>query len=391
MSPNVPEPAPPKPKPSPDRLDGPNSGLFSFVFACVCAALGFSMGNTALQLLGYALALFAVANVVLAVRQIRRLAGTRRIVGTPVAGCPFTVEVTLTCLDGHRRGMDLTNGATETELFWAVADLASQEPFRGSALLTLKRRGRCGIGELRAGSTHPFGLVRFSRAVVPADEVLVLPALGRLRQNRFRRLLGGPEDARPRRNAHSPFAQDEVRGLRDFRPGDALRCVHWRTTARVGRPMVREFDDPPGDGLLIVLDPTPKDKTREGRAVFEAAVSLAATLCWESRECRWLGLLLATAAPVVSGKAPDRAHAQSLLEALALVEPGPRASEHDLRAALGELPRAAVLLVASGPSPLEAVLRQGLRRTVVCLDPADPAVRDFYDPPGLHAAQWGDA
>jgi uncharacterized protein (DUF58 family) len=359
-----------------------------FFVAAVGITLGLGLHNLAVLLLGYALFLLFVVNLVLAVRQTRRLKGTRRVERPIVAGCPVTVEVTLTCRVGRRRGLDLKNDAPDTTLFWSVPALEENETFHGTARLVLRRRGRQRLGDLLAASSHPYGLLHFAHVVAPAEEVLVLPALGRLRRDRLRRLVGGVEVNRPiRNNAASLFAQDEIRGLRDYRPGDGKRSIHWRTSARVGRLMVREFDDPPGEGLLVVLDPTPKDKTNQGLTAFEEAVSLAATLCWESRECRWLGLLLATAKPVALGGPPDRALAVSLLEALAVVEGGPRAEEGALRAALADLPPAAVLLVACGPSPLEAALQEGRRRRVIRLDPAEQTVREFYDPPEPTAAE----
>jgi hypothetical protein len=43
-------------------------------------------------------------------------------------------------------------------------------------------------------------------------------------------------------------------GIRSYRPGDSARWIHWRTTARVGTPMVREFEEPPQDHITVVLD-----------------------------------------------------------------------------------------------------------------------------------------
>jgi uncharacterized protein (DUF58 family) len=57
----------------------------------------------------------------------------------------------------------------------------------------------------------------------------------------------------PRRRS---FMEDPSRfiGIRDFRPGDSLRRVHWRATARIGRLQSRVFEPTVLDGGLIVLD-----------------------------------------------------------------------------------------------------------------------------------------
>ncbi len=45
----------------------------------------------------------------------------------------------------------------------------------------------------------------------------------------------------------------DVRGVREWRPGDAVRHVHWRSTARTGRLTVLEYGEPTVDmfGVLI--------------------------------------------------------------------------------------------------------------------------------------------
>src|SRR5262249_56825539 len=117
-------------------------------------------------------------------------------------------------------------------------------------------RGRPGWGGLWVGSSSPFGLLGRARLLAAPEDVLVLPALGRLRRDRLR-LPGGLEAVRrPSRHAVvTPGAQAELHGLRDYRPGDSPRAVHWRSSARRGRLLVREFEEPPGDELLGVLDP----------------------------------------------------------------------------------------------------------------------------------------
>src|SRR5262249_40475198 len=111
---------------------------------------------------------------------------------------------------------------------------------------------------LQAVTGYPFGLARRRVTLVPGQEVVVLPALGRLHRGRLRRFLAqtsqtiGRDLQSARRH---PTAQTEFHGLRAFRSGDSPRWIHWRTTARRGELMVREFEDTPTDNLILVLDP----------------------------------------------------------------------------------------------------------------------------------------
>ena len=52
----------------------------------------------------------------------------------------------------------------------------------------------------------------------------------------------------PRRH---PAAQTDFHGLRTFQPADSPRWIHWRTSARRGELMVKEFEETPTDNLIL--------------------------------------------------------------------------------------------------------------------------------------------
>src|SRR5262249_49364986 len=68
-----------------------------------------------------------------------------------------------------------------------------------------------------------------------------------------------PSPRRRRRPRRHPTAQAEFHGLRAFRSGDSPRWIHWRTSARCGELMVREFEDVPPDHLVLVVEPVAGD------------------------------------------------------------------------------------------------------------------------------------
>src|SRR5436305_9628133 len=78
--------------------------------------------------------------------------------------------------------------------------------------------------------------------------------------------------------------QQEYHGLRDYRAGDSPRWIHWRTSARVGKPMIKEFEQQSEQDLAILLDPwLPRSKvTAEQRATLELMIRFAATVCLET-------------------------------------------------------------------------------------------------------------
>jgi uncharacterized protein (DUF58 family) len=257
----------------------------------------------------------------------------------------------------------------------------------------VRRRGRQAWGGLRAVSGYPFGLVERGVTLVPQDIAMVLPSLGWLHRGRFLRHLRGlsvkPQSGGLRLSARThPAAQVEFHGLRSYRSGDSPRLIHWRTSARRGELMVREFEDEPSDNLLLVLDPTvPSESDYCGvplREQFEDVVSLTATICWEW--CRRRGdrlvLALAAADPVVLDGVTGPVQARRTLERLAELElhPGPVNPAVIARLQARRLPPAIVVIVALGHSALIGPLGRALGRRVNALDASRTDRFDFYEP-----------
>ncbi len=198
-----------------------------------------------------------------------------------------------------------------------------------------------------------------------------------MHRGRFLRYLRGVEfraEDRRRKPQGNPTSLAEFHGLRPFRPGDSPRLVHWRTSARCGELMTREYEDAPGQNLIVVLDTTverlkDKDETineEQGREAsiphssllfvpFEAAVSLAATVCWEWCRRRGDRLLVAVAGkePVVLDGLVGLDHGRRVLEALALAQPEVEIDMLALveRLTVNRVPSAALVVVGSGSKP----------------------------------------
>ncbi len=103
---------------------------------------------------------------------------------------------------------------------------------RASVTIATERRGWMAVPRMRISSTLPFGLFRAWSWITPAQSVLVYP-----------RLLG---DGKPPAHNEDPneriIGGDEFAGLRDYHPGDPIRHVAWKASARHDHLLVREFD-----------------------------------------------------------------------------------------------------------------------------------------------------
>jgi uncharacterized protein (DUF58 family) len=349
--------------------------------------LGLGKNINLLALLGYFLLVVAGINVLLAGRGLGSLKARRRHRDPVFARWPCQFEVSVT---GKRTcpGVFLEEHGADHHLSWLSARLGGrvERTFRGQVVLP--RRGRYERGPLWAISGYPFGLAERRVQLAPAEEILVLPRLGTLRRGGLRRQLRGvdPTGDRQRRRPPHPAAHGEVHGLRQFRTGDSPRTIHWKTSARRGELMVREFEDATGDSLLLVLDPALPDRP-DAAERFEDAVSLAATLAREWCRGGAERLVLAVAGPHtllldgIAGPAFVLRALQYLTEAVAGAD---GADLLDRVAGLPNVPAAAVV-ISAGPGALSGALSRQLRRPVTTLDVTDAATLDYYDPPGATA------
>ncbi|MBI2960184.1 MAG: DUF58 domain-containing protein [Betaproteobacteria bacterium] len=149
---------------------------------------------------------------------------------------------------------------------------------RGQAL----RRGRLRIERIDSARAEPLGLMRRLVPAAGGADICVLPKRYPL-----------PPIALPGARRYQPGGMpqgssvgdsEEFLGLRDYRPGDPLQRIHWRSFARAGRPVVKEYQDEFVARHALVLDTfaRPGDEP-----AFEEAVAVAASFAWtiDTQEC----------------------------------------------------------------------------------------------------------
>jgi hypothetical protein len=151
----------------------------------------------------------------------------------------------------------------------------------GVATLRLRptRRGRLRLERIAFACPDPLGIFRAIRKVDCAAETLVLPR--RYPVNAL--ALPGIKKYQPGgvSMAGQVGESEEFVALRDYRPGDPLKKIHWRSTARCGRPIVKEFVDEYFTRHGLLLDTF----TREPfNGAFEEAVSVAASFACTVRD-----------------------------------------------------------------------------------------------------------
>jgi uncharacterized protein (DUF58 family) len=141
--------------------------------------------------------------------------------------------------------------------------------------ITFPRRGAYALDEIIVSTTFPFGLFRKERDLGVPASVLVRPRT--TRPVRALRPAGraGTRARTPLAAAAVGAERGEFRGLRPYRSGDDPRDVHWRSSARTGEPIVREYDREQGRAYWLCLATAHADSDAAEVAV-EIAAALAA-------------------------------------------------------------------------------------------------------------------
>lgn len=241
-----------------------------------------------------------------------------------------------------------------------LAPLHSGEEARAAYRFPTDRRGRFEVGPLRATVTDPFGLVQRTRHVLAAEQVIVYP--------RVRDVLPPPETGGLDLDREQPQVRSriepsgEFHTLREYAPGDDLRHVHWKSTARRGHLMMRQNEARRRTPVLIVLDVRPG---AHDRASFERAVEACASIVTAiDRSDRPVEVMLGTGAVIGT---PGRRHLDSVMDELAVIEPhGPeRLVAAESRRRSGSLVAIVGRIQPNDGTALGVLLRDGGQLTVV--------------------------
>lgn len=181
--------------------------------------------------------------------------------------------------------------------------------------VTPLRRGLLRLEALTLARTDPFGLVRAFAKLRAPDTILILPRRYPLPSIILPGTMKIQEGGVAL--ASNVGQSDEFVSLREYRRGDPLRRIHWRSWARIGKPIVREFEDEFFARHALVLDTFSDEPYSE---VFEEAASVAASFaCAVLTQESLLDLLFVGAQAYCFTTGRGLAHVDQMLEILASV------------------------------------------------------------------------
>ncbi len=294
-----------------------------WLFILLTLAVGFAAINSGANLLhaifGAQMALI-VGSGILSESMVRRTVARRVAAGEIYAGQAAAVRVELTNLDPR---VDVFSVSVEDDDRSATDDacapvfavrIGAGRTVEIPATVTLSQRGRHAMPAAVVATRFPFGLFVKRRELPRGAPLLVYP-----------RLVPAPapmaDDPRtdlgdaPRRRARA----GEFFALREYRDGDDLRRIHWPAVARLGRPVVREYEaDGDRQMMLELRRGTTGDPSFEAEVEQCASVAVAAL----GRDALAVGLRYAGELLVTPGSGDEQR--RRVLAALAVVGDPPK-------------------------------------------------------------------
>ncbi len=297
------------------------------VTSVVCAVL---MGQTALSRVGVLLVALPLITAFYVGRSRYRLALVRTVHPQIVAaGQPAQVRLTITNEGRTPSGALLLEDQVPYVLGsrprFVLSGIAQGWRREIAYQVRSDVRGQFQIGPMSVRVSDPFGLVELGRAFRTTVPLTVTPRTVPLPNIPLGGGWTGSGDNRPR--AFATGSAEDVT-VREYRRGDELRRVHWRSSARTGQLMVRREEQPWQSRATVFLDNRADSHRGHGIASsLEAAVSTAASVAVHLSHRGFMVRLVTASGEDTTGAWHFRdadLNTGPLLEALAVVTALPR-------------------------------------------------------------------
>lgn len=187
-------------------------------------------GNNAALLLTCLLGAASAASMLVAFRNLDGLCLGHVRANHAVAGEPLTITLAFDSIHPHQ-AVRVDFAATS-----AAFALQAQASITVEVALPTEKRGWQALPRVRVWTSWPLGMFRAWSWLRPEQPVLVWP----------RAEDTGPAPSAPADDARLMRLQhgDELTALRDYRPGDPLRHIAWKSSARHEGLLVKEFGQP---------------------------------------------------------------------------------------------------------------------------------------------------
>jgi uncharacterized protein (DUF58 family) len=211
----------------------------------------------------------------------------------------------------------------ERELLFRVPLIEVKNVVTVMPKVAYERRGVYPHANVTITSAAPYGLLRSGRTVNVPGEVLVFPRVYDTASPAtvgLDMISGGRFRGARRVNSGAHFA-----GVRVWQAGDALKQVHWKTSARRGELMVKTFEEELGGRVSLLLDCESSARNEVVDSAVRAAASIAVATLQEGHH-----LEMITAGDSETLRLPPFSDEAELLGRLARYQPAKAALDIDV-------------------------------------------------------------
>ncbi len=245
-----------------------------------------------------------------------------------------------TLLNTGRSAAGLVRFEHPQGMLFQVGLIKPGESFHAVPEIVFARRGVYPVGTVSMSTAFPFGLVRWSRPLEQAGEWVICPAIYPVdapRAGGYDSMVGGRHPGTRRTTFGSRFA-----GVRPRQPGDPLKQIHWKSSAKGLGLMVKTYDEDLSGRVALGVDCSEGTDSKRLDDCLRAAGSLAFAALDEGHHVEWIDLASRTVWLI-----PPFDDGQALLECLARMKGSPDClTDASLQDALGRISgRSAVCLV----------------------------------------------
>lgn len=257
-------------------------GALLVVITCLMGMAAINTNTGLLYwLVGLLIGMWLVSGVFSSIN-LRGLTIMRQVSGTSQVGEKLIITYTIT---NHKRffcsyGLMLEElGRLPMSLpAGLVMQVKPGEQRRCCVEITCRRRGYIRLRRIRVSSRFPFGLVGKCFLATEGNDVVVHPALGHIKFERLPNQTSSASGALGQYNQQTK-GFEEFFGLREFHNYDNYHWIHWRSSAKLDRLMVKEMAEYNANRLTVVVDCRLEDMlSLEQQNLLEEAISFAATL-----------------------------------------------------------------------------------------------------------------
>jgi uncharacterized protein (DUF58 family) len=238
-----------------------------------------------------------------------------------------------------------------------------------------RRRGVYSAGPVKVTTGDPFGLFRVTRRYGTRHPVLVLPQPEELPYF-WAPAAQLPGEGVVRQRTH--YVTPNASGIREYHPGDSYNRIHWKSTARLGRLVVKTFEMDPTSNIWVILDLHRDAQAGDGdESTEEYGVRIATSLAHHFLAAnRMFGLMMHGAERVVLDPSRGEQQYNRVLETLATASAVGDVSLSELLQEEGRrLGRHTTAIIVTSSIDQEWVvalsmlLQHGARAAVILLDP----------------------